>query len=170
MSRFKLESIKLQTEKIYRVPLSIQDTIPVYRISKDGIFELERKKGNHLFDKLYLFEDVNFSTLDEEEKEDTARKYEMLLRSMNVSYKLIVSSNYADGEDLQKAIATRAVSEEMEPIAKHYHELFQARLETGRSGLAQARYFAVTCRKKSMEDARSYFSTIDFSIQQLFLK
>ena len=59
---FKDKSYKRLTEKIYKVPLCIQDTIPIYRISRGGIFELEKpgkgKKEPHLFDKMYLFEDI----------------------------------------------------------------------------------------------------------------
>lgn len=102
----KKETHTPQTERIYKVPLCIQDTIPIYRIAENGIFELEKptsgsKKGIHQFDRMYLFEDINFSTQDEEEKEDTCSKFETLLRSMNVSYKIIVSNHYADNNKLQ---------------------------------------------------------------------
>ena len=117
---FRKDSLTPQTERIYKVPLCIQDTIPIYRISENGIFELESptnkdggKKKIHQFDRMYLFEDINFSTQDEEEKEETGKRFETLLRSMNVSYKVIVSNHYADNgrlreEILQKAIAGRA--------------------------------------------------------------
>lgn len=51
---------KKLTERIYKVPCCVQDTIPISRISENGIFELENKKGVRLFDKVYLFEDINF--------------------------------------------------------------------------------------------------------------
>ncbi len=50
---------------------------------------------------MYLFEDINFSTQDEEEKEETGKRFETLLRSMNVSYKIIVSNHYADNGKLR---------------------------------------------------------------------
>ena len=37
---FRKDSLTPQTERIYKVPLCIQDTIPIYRISENGIFEL----------------------------------------------------------------------------------------------------------------------------------
>lgn len=46
----KKETHTPQTERIYKVPLCIQDTIPIYRIAENGIFELENQhpvqKGN----------------------------------------------------------------------------------------------------------------------------
>lgn len=169
----KKETHTPQTERIYKVPLCIQDTIPIYRIAENGIFELEKptsgsKKGIHQFDRMYLFEDINFSTQDEEEKEDTCSKFETLLRSMNVSYKIIVSNHYADNNKLREEILQKAVSKEMEPLAKEYHKMIGERLEEGRGGLLQSKYFVVSCRKPDYESAKTYFNTIEFSIQQLF--
>lgn len=174
---FKDNSYKTLTEKIYKVPLSIQDTIPIYRISEGGIFELEKpgtslgpKKGMHLFDRMYLFEDINFSTQDEDEKEATGEKFETLLRSMNVSYKIIVSNHYADNNRLREAILHKAVSKEMEPLAREYNRLFEGRLERGRSGLLQSKYFIISCQKPDFDSAKTYFNTVEFSIRQLFHK
>lgn len=175
LNLFRKDTLTPQTERIYKVPLCIQDTIPIYRIAENGIFELESptnkdggKKKLHQFDKMYLFEDINFSTQDEEEKEETGKRFETLLRSMNVSYKIIVSNHYADNGKLWEEILQKAVSKEQEPLAREYHQMIEERLQEGRGGLLQSKYFIVTCRKPDFESAKNYFNTIEFSIQQLF--
>lgn len=175
LNLFRKDTLTPQTERIYKVPLCIQDTIPIYRIAENGIFELESptnkdggKKKLHQFDKMYLFEDINFSTQDEEEKEETGKRFETLLRSMNVSYKIIVSNRYADNGKLREEILQKAVSKEREPLAREYHQMIEDRLQEGRGGLLQSKYFIVTCRKPDYESAKNYFNTIEFSIQQLF--
>lgn len=64
---FRKDSLTPQTERIYKVPLCIQDTIPIYRISESGIFELESpinkdggKKKIHQFDRMYLLRILTF--------------------------------------------------------------------------------------------------------------
>ena len=175
LNLFRKDTLTPQTERIYKVPLCIQDTIPIYRIAENGIFELESptnkdggKKKLHQFDRMYLFEDINFSTQDEEEKEETGKRFETLLRSMNVSYKIIVSNHYADNGKLREEILQKAVSKEREPLAREYHQMIEDRLQEGRGGLLQSKYFIVTCRKPDFESAKNYFNTIEFSIQQLF--
>lgn len=175
LNLFRKDTLTPQTERIYKVPLCIQDTIPIYRIAENGIFELESpinkdggKKKLHQFDRMYLFEDINFSTQDEEEKEETGKRFETLLRSMNVSYKIIVSNHYADNGKLREEILQKAVSKEQEPLAREYHQMIEERLQEGRGGLLQSKYFIVTCRKPDYESAKNYFNTIEFSIQQLF--
>ena len=175
LNLFRNDTLTPQTERIYKVPLCIQDTIPIYRIAENGIFELESptnkdggKKKLHQFDRMYLFEDINFSTQDEEEKEETGKRFETLLRSMNVSYKIIVSNHYADNGKLREEILQKAVSKEREPLAREYHQMIEKRLQEGRGVLLQSKYFIVTCRKPDYESAKNYFNTIEFSIQQLF--
>lgn len=175
LNLFRKDTLTPQTERIYKVPLCIQDTIPIYRIAENGIFELESpinkdggKKKLHQFDRMYLFEDINFSTQDEEEKEETGKRFETLLRSMNVSYKIIVFNHYADNGKLREEILQKAVSKEQEPLAMEYHQMIEERLQEGRGGLLQSKYFIVTCRKPDYESAKNYFNTIEFSIQQLF--
>lgn len=175
LNLFRKDTLTPQTERIYKVPLCIQDTIPIYRIAENGIFELESpinkdggEKKLHQFDRMYLFEDINFSTQDEEEKEETGKRFETLLRSMNVSYKIIVSNHYADNGKLREEILQKAVSKEQEPLAREYHQMIEERLQEGRGGLLQSKYFIVTCRKPDYESAKNYFNTIEFSIQQLF--
>ena len=175
LNLFRKDTLTPQTERIYKAPLCIQDTIPIYRIAENGIFELESptnkdggKKKLHQFDRMYLFEDINFSTQAEEEKEETGKRFETLLRSMNVSYKIIVSNHYADNGKLREEILQKAVSKEREPLAREYHQMIEERLQEGRGGLLQSKYFIVTCRKPDYESAKNYFNTIEFSIQQLF--
>jgi len=175
LNLFRKDTLTPQTDRIYKVPLCIQDTIPIYRIAENGIFELESptnkdggKKKLHQFDRMYLFEDINFSTQDEEEKEETGKRFETLLRSMNVSYKIIVSNHYTDNGKLREEILQKAVSKEREPLAREYHQMIEERLQEGRGGLLQSKYFIVTCRKPDYESAKNYFNTIEFSIQQLF--
>ena len=126
LNLFRKDTLTPQTERIYKVPLCVQDTIPIYRIAENRIFELESptnkdggKKKLHQFDRMYLFEDINFSTQDEEEKEETGKRFETLLRSI---YKIIVSNHYADNGKLREEILQKAVSKEREPLAMRSEE------------------------------------------------
>ena len=65
MKLLKKETHTPQTERIYKVPLCIQDTFPIYQIAENDIFELESptnkavgKKQIHQFDRMHLFEDI----------------------------------------------------------------------------------------------------------------
>ena len=92
------------TRKIVKVPDSVQASIPIQRISQEGIFELENRGGNHQYDKAYFIQDINFLVQDEEEKEFTDQKYRMVLNSMNLSFKIIVTNQHVQNQDFLSLI------------------------------------------------------------------
>ncbi|MCD8397646.1 MAG: hypothetical protein LUD12_10805 [Lachnospiraceae bacterium] len=73
----KMQDYRRKTEKPYKIPETVQELIPVCRISEDGIFELEEKPdgAKKLYDRAYLFEDANFATMDDYEREDFLKLY-----------------------------------------------------------------------------------------------
>ena len=52
-----MQSYRQKTEPLYPVPKRVQELIPVYRIAKDGVFQIERtgEDGQALFDKAICF-------------------------------------------------------------------------------------------------------------------
>ena len=69
MERFK--RLKRVSDPIYKTPKSVQQLIPIYRVAENGIFELENEEGaDHLWDKAYIFLDINYATRDEDQKEE----------------------------------------------------------------------------------------------------
>ncbi|MCD8012442.1 MAG: hypothetical protein LUG99_04600 [Lachnospiraceae bacterium] len=72
-----MSDCKVTTEKLHKTPKYVQDLIPICRISEDGIFELEKNPdgAKKQYDRAYLFEDANFATMDDPEKEDFLKLY-----------------------------------------------------------------------------------------------
>lgn len=160
----KLKTYRRQTDKIYKIPASVQEAVPICRIAENGIFELEDRSGLHLFDRCYVYEDINFTTQDEDEKEVTAEKFKKLLNSMNVSFKMIVANQSADISALKENVLTAAESKDYEPLAQAYNQIKKKRVTEGKNGIEQVRYFIITCVKPDYEAAKSFFATIEASL------
>lgn len=166
----KLKECRRQTDRIFKMPVSVQDSIPIYRIAENGIFELENKQGLHLYDRAYIYEDINFSTKDEAEKEITSEKFKQLLNSMNVSYKIICANQYSDLNDFKKNVVQKALSREYEPLAGAYNSIAKDRIYEGKNGIEQVRIFIITCLKQDYESAKSFFNTMEASLALSFKK
>ena len=168
----RLKECKRQTDKIFKMPSCVQDSIPINRIAENGIFELENKPGIHLYDRAYIYEDINFSTKDDAEKEITAEKFKQLLNSMNVSYKIISANQYSNLDNFKKDVLQKAVSREYEPLARAYNKVVRDRLYdgNGRNGIEQVRIFIITCLKQDYESAKSFFNTMEASLTLSFKK
>lgn len=77
MPLFEYEEIDQLTKEdlpVYKIPKSIQQTIDITAIAKNGVFchtPKKRKRGEKAsYSKAYRFEDVPFATLDEEERKE----------------------------------------------------------------------------------------------------
>lgn len=166
-----LNNTKKLTQKIVKVPHCVQDTIPIFRISEGGIFELEdprQKNGIHQFDKVYLFHDINYFTQDETGKEEIDKKYQQILNSLNIPFKIIICNQMADNDKLVESIMERVVSDDLEPLAEAYRDVFRERVKSGRDGLQKAEFFVITCERKDFEMAETHFETLESTFNILF--
>ena len=78
---------KLNKEKV-KVPKSIQDTIPVDTIYRDGIFRMGNK-----FSKSYRFLDINYKIASGEDKNNLSLSYSDLLNSFDPSVMTKITIN-----------------------------------------------------------------------------
>lgn len=78
---------KLNKEKV-KVPKTIQDTIPVDVIYKDGIFKVGNK-----FTKTYRFLDINYKIASGEEKNNLFLAYSDILNSFDSSVMTKITIN-----------------------------------------------------------------------------
>ncbi len=162
MAQTKFKQYKRLTEKIYKVPNSITDTISINRISEKGIFELEAGSSViKLYDRAYLFEDINYHTRDEDEKEEIDKKFEQLLNSLNVSFKIIISNEPQSLEEVNSSIFEKAVNKSEEPLAKEFNKYYLQKTKESKKGINQVRYFIISCLKADFEGANAYFETIE---------
>ena len=87
MAKTKLREYKRLSTPVFTMPNALQDVIPVNRISEKGIFELEAGQGVKLYDRMYMFEDANYFTEDEEQREKTIKNFKKMINSLNVDFK-----------------------------------------------------------------------------------
>ena len=108
-----MQSYRQKTEPLYPVPKRVQELIPVYRIAKDGVFQIERtgEDGQALFDKAYLFSDTNFTPMDDREKGEFLKQYCSALNSLNVPFKLLVLNQNRDMDRVRRELFLRAEPE-----------------------------------------------------------
>ena len=75
---------KNKKEELFKIPKTVQDTIPYIAVYKNGIIETEEG----VFSKTYKLEDVNFKLASQEEQERIFLAYGDLLNSFNSDVKI----------------------------------------------------------------------------------
>ena len=164
-----MQSYRQKTELLYPVPKRVQELIPVYRIAKDGVFQIERtgEDGQALFDKAYLFSDTNFTPMDDREKGEFLKQYCSALNSLNVPFKLLVINQNRDMDRVRRELFLRAEPEYGE-LYQSFQMHVEAAMQKGRSGIEQCRIFVLSCRRADVEAARSFFRSIEASLAVSF--
>lgn len=168
----KIHDYLIKTVPVYKIPTSVQELIPIYRISEDGIFELENKPDGvkKQYDRAYLFEDANFSTMDDEEQESFFKQYCATLNSLNVSFKITVMNNNRDMDRVKKEVFLRCRNGRFKELVDSFNNHIEESLEKGHAGIEQARLFVISCSRESFDLARDYFRSVESGLALSFTK
>lgn len=164
---------KRMTQPVVATPKSVQDSVPIYRVAQNGVFEIEKNTGeDHLFDKAYHIEDVNFATKDNEEKTRLLLDYCETLNSLQTGTKIVIANHNRNLEDIRQNVFLRKQgSTEIErEISAEYNQNMEEKLVNKMSGLNQVKYLVVTCRKKTFGEANVFFSQLENHLTLSFKK
>ncbi len=166
----KIQDYKTLTEKVYKTPKSVQQLIPIYRISEDGIFELENKPegAKVLYDRAYLFEDANFATMDNAEENDFLKQYCAMLNSLNVSFKIIIMNNNRDMAKVREDVFLRCRDNRYKELTDSLNKHIENSLVKGRAGIDQVRLFVISCQREDINQARDYFHSLEGNLALCF--
>ena len=82
------KELKKAGEPLYKSPKSIQQTIEIMAVAENGIFEVARNR----YSKCYLFQDINYTTTNEDEQIDIFERYCKFLNSLDCNYKITVNN------------------------------------------------------------------------------
>ena len=79
---------KNKTQMIKKVPGCVRDAFNIDSAEQNGIFKIEPGNGLCLYDRCYIFEDINYINQDEDVKERTLLQLAAWLNSMKVEFKV----------------------------------------------------------------------------------
>lgn len=154
---------RLNKEK-YKVPKTVQDTIPVDTIYKDGIFCMGNK-----YSKSYRFLDINYSIASKDIKTDIFLNYGELLNSMDPSImtKITINNRKIDLQKFKEEILIPMQNDGLDKYRKEYNDMLLEKL-TETDEIIQEKYITITCFKRNINDARSFFNRLTTELSTYF--
>lgn len=152
-----LRTLFKQDRERFSSPKSVQDAIPVQTIWDDGIFMV----GAGMYSKTFRFEDINYAVASKEDKESMFLEYSELLNSFDsgASYKITIIVKKLDKDEFKKSILIPLKGDELDKYRSEYNKILLDEA-TGSNGFVQQKYITVTVSKKSVEEARNYFTRV----------
>ena len=160
------KELKKASEPLYRTPKSIQETIEIISIAENGIFEVEKNQ----YSKCYLFQDINYTTTNEEEQIDIFEKYCKFLNSLDCNFKITINNKNKDMEGLRETVMLAYKKDGYDNFRKTYNDIIEEKIIEGRQGIEQERYLTLTIERKNFEEAKAQFATLEATIHKAFIE
>lgn len=150
-----IKNLFKQDKEKFIPPSSVQDCIPVKAIYKDGIFELSKNK----YSKSFRFTDINYAVASKSDKEAMFLQYSELLNSLDpgATSKITVLNRRLNKVDFEKNVMIPLANDGLNEYRKEYNKMLMDKA-LGSNSIIQEKFLTISINKKSLEEARTYFS------------
>lgn len=161
-----LAKFKRENKEKLNIPKTVQDTIPIDTVYKDGIFRIGKR-----YSKCYKFYDINYTDASEEDKKNILLGYGEMLNSLDASCtaKITISNRKIDPNEISNKILIQDMHNGLDTIRNSYNELVMDNLAKS-DNLIQEKYITVTCFKRNIQEARNFFARLSLELSSYFNK
>ena len=134
-----------------RLPKTAQQSIPIRRIYRDGIWEVDGK-----FSRCWRFTDINYAVSDEEDKKDTLIKYCALEKGLptDAITKISIVNKHLNPLEFQKEMLMPSKQDGRDDYRREYNRMLLDKAAEG-NGIVQDRYITVSVERRSRRAAFS---------------
>ncbi|MEG2367533.1 MAG: ATP-binding protein [Oscillospiraceae bacterium] len=144
---------KKREKTAVRIPKTVQQSIPIRRIHKDGIWEVGGK-----YSRTWRFSDINYAVADEGDKRNMLILYCALEKALptDAITKISIVNKRRSRKDFQAEMLLPTKSDGMDSYRGEYNRMMLDKATEG-NNIIQERYITVSVERKNMEEARSFF-------------
>jgi len=159
---------KRKTKAYKEIPKNVRQMLNIDNIHSNGIFKIEPGDDRCIYDRCYIFEDINYLNQDGSGKENILVQIMGWLNSMKADFKITLANEYRNLEQFLKEILIEPNKEVYPVLAEGMNQWIQGKVEEGSPNIRQVRYLSVTCHSKNFEDAQIYFNMLETQLERLF--
>ena len=160
-----IKNLFKQDKEKFTTPHGVQDCIPIRTIYKDGIFEVSKNK----YSKCFRFTDINYAVASRPDKEAMFLQYSELLNSLDpgATSKITVLNRRLNRVDFEKNIMIPMANDNLDVYREEYNKMLMDKA-LGSNSIIQEKFLTISVNKKSVEEARTYFSRISADLSNHF--
>ena len=160
-----IKNLFKQEREKFIIPKGVQDVIPVKSIYKDGLFEVSKGK----YSKCFRFSDVNYAVASRNDKETMFLQYSELLNSLDpgATSKITVLNRRLNKTDFENNIKIPLNKDSLDEYRDEYNKMLVDKA-LGSNSIIQDKYITISINKKTVDEARTYFSRINADLSNHF--
>ena len=150
-----LNQILKSEKEPFKVPSSVQETIPIKKIWKDGTFQVGNK-----FSRTFRFTDVNYSVAARDDQLAMFLAYCELLNALEIgaTTKITINNRRMTKSSFARNLIPHA-DDGLDEYRDEYNNMIMDAAIRG-NGILQEKYITVSVIKKSYEEAKTFFSRV----------
>ena len=140
----------------FRIPRSVQQSIPIKRIYKDGIFRVSGR-----FSKTWRFFDINYAVASPEKQLELFLGYCGVLNSLPIDagIKLTLVNRQLNRQEFSRNLLMAYRQDGRDYMRREYNDILLDKA-SGSNNLVQEKYITVSVAKHSIEEARTFFARV----------
>ena len=103
----------------FKVPKSVQQSIPIQQIFRDGIWMV----GGGRFSRTWRFADINYSVASKEDQQEMFLSYCGVLNSLptGATAKITINNRRLNGTDFQHSVLMRLAGNDLDRYRREYN-------------------------------------------------
>ena len=109
------------SDPIVPVPKSVKESLNVDTIYQSGMFKLEAKKSQALYDRCYVFEDINYVNQNRAEQKKILQNYMLFLNSSDVHFKICMINQFQDVDEFFAMLRSERNKDQYPEIVEGIH-------------------------------------------------
>ena len=164
----RFNACRKKSSPCVRLPKTVKQFLSIDTMYKDGMAKVEPQKKDCLYDRCYVFSDINYANKDEAEKERFLNQFMDWLKTMNVDFKITIANEH---QRMDEYLARMRVS----PNGERYPEVeagirgwIGEKLPETNPNVTSCRYLTVSCRADSPAEAAIFFNALDTTVTGMF--
>ena len=140
----------------FRIPRSVQQSIPIKRIYKDGVFQVSGR-----FSKTWRFFDINYAVASPEKQMELFLGYCGVLNSLPIDagIKLTLVNRQLNRQEFSRNLLMAYRQDGRDYMRREYNGILLDKA-SGSNNLVQEKYITVSVAKHSIEEARTFFARV----------
>lgn len=159
---------KTKTMPVVKVPKNVKQSLQIVKAYENGIFQIEPKTKMAVYDRSYLFEDINYINKNVGEQKTFLMNLMFWLNSMDVEFKITLANTYQSMDEFLEQIRSEKNKEEYPSIAKGIRQWQDERMNETNPNVTTLRYLTVTARADNEMNARVYLNAVETIIMDAF--
>ena len=140
----------------FRVPRSVQESIPVRKIYRDGVWLCGGR-----YSKMWRFQDVNYAVASEADQSEILMRYCSVINAWpdDAYVQVLTNNRRIDPVEFENTMLMHLRGDAMDRLREEYNQIVRERTEWS-NNIFREKYIVISVQRRSIEEARSFFARV----------